>query len=278
MSPSATLTPEQDTTAVMPAALWAEYRRKRTLFGEAQRVASRLSLDACGVHFQPNRERWADELVEREQTRGLTPSAGEVEAEIVEEAEAVEVEPAAPEEGSTAAIRADAEREIPELEAARSRLAVDALTDGEAKQELLDVEAKLLDARRAVEWAGLADADAALRQTEAAEQAVRAAREQGAKQARELQPAIATAAAAVDGAAAAFAESVVTFKQLREQQAAALVTAGRGQEAVRKRSFRTGEITAALYVALRDGGVKVEGVTGTNRDQPLAAGEPAEGV
>jgi hypothetical protein len=216
-------------------------------------------------------------LEEREQTTGLAPTPGErredealelaaraAEAEFVQEPDSLE------------AIEADALQRVGDLKAQIERMAVEALTDGKVATEQKAAESELAEAQRALENVARARREISRRETEAAEQAAEEDRVLAERQVAELTPQILKAAERVDTVAGTFGEAVAAFKDLRNQQSAALARTARGNEAVRSRSYRAEEITVALAVALRERGLKIPGVEARNHAGPLAAGEGSE--
>jgi len=241
-------------------------------------MAASCALDDCGYTSQRKREPLRELLTARERDSGLASSEAEQDAELALEADEIEaggaVVPAAPEPGSTAAIRADAQRTVSELEDRRRRLSPEALTDKAARAELATIESEISEARSLLDLAGTAEGEIDRRTREAIEASRRAAIEQAEATAQALQPQIVKAAARLDTAASTFAESVAAYMELKELQAAAIAGTERGPEAVRARSYRPAEVSSALFVALRERGVEVKGVDGTNRSTSLAATEP----
>jgi hypothetical protein len=241
-------------------------------------MAASLALDDCGYTSQKKREPLRELLTARERDRGLGSTEAERDQEIALEADELEaggpVVPAAPEPGSTAGIRAAAQRTVSELEDRRRRLSPEALTDKAARAEVATIEGEIAEARSLLDLAGTAETETAARVREAAERAKREGHEQAEATAQALQPQIRKAAARLDTAASTFAESVAAYMELKELQAAAIAGTERGPEAVRARSYRPAEVSSALFVALRERGVDVKGVDGRNDAQPLAAIEP----
>jgi hypothetical protein len=211
-------------------------------------------------------------LIQREELSGLALSPEELEAEILAEAAAIDDAP--PEEGSAAAIRVDAERHLAELHEQRRRLAPEAVQDPKVRQEYLDVESEITLTESTIGLVDTAEEQEIERERASAEAARLAALEDAEAQAQRLQPQIATAAARLDTAASTFAECVAAYRDLKQLQAGAIAGTDRGPEAVRARSYRPAEVAAALFVALRERGVQVEGIEGSNRALPLAATEP----
>lgn len=270
--PTATASPTAPPVEISDE-LWREYRRLRAVHPRPG-VAAGFALTATGFTKSDTRNRLSRALTEREQARGLAASRAELEADAAAEAAALDENAAAPPEpGSAQAIRADALRMVAELEAARARLSPEALSDPDVRAEIDSIDGQLAQARATAQLVDDAERENARREREAIEVAEREAREQAAEEARGLQPAIRKAAQRVDTAAGVFAESVAAFRELRDQQAAALARTG-----VRGRQYRPGLVAGALQVALRARGVAVEGVEGHAHAQPLAAAEPTEGV
>jgi len=240
----------------LPVALWMAYRRQRARREKPQYAAS-IALDGAGYTSQRNRERLSALLQQREKERGLASSEAEQDQE--RELELAEIEaggavaPVEPEPGSTAAVRADAERRVIELEEQRRRMSVEALTDPKVKQELLDVESEIALARSTLDLADTAETEIQRREREASEAAARAVREQGEAEARELQPQIHLAAVELDAAAHAFAERAAAYRDLKEG-------------------------AAALNVAMSEHGIggAIEGFEGNRRDTSMAACEAEE--
>jgi hypothetical protein len=272
----ATAAPEVEVSAE----LWRSYRRLRALHKqERPSRAADLALTECGFTKSDSRGRLERLLVEREQSTGLSPTPGERREDEALEAEAAVAEPDPPEPGSLEAVRADAARSVVELEEAKARLAPEAIAgDPDVLAELRLIEGELAHARATSELSHLAEGETARRAREASEAAARAAAEAAEAEAQALQPQIRKAAERLDVQASTFAECAVAFQELKEAQAGAVGRTRRGQEAVRGRRFRRREVAAALFVALRErglGGV-IEGFEGSNRDTPLAAGEPEQ--
>lgn len=255
--------------------LWRSYRRQR-LIDEARGKAASVVLEAAGI---PHGERdpLHRALIRREMETGLRPSRAEVEADEAADAAQLASVPAA-EPGSLEAIETDARARVVELEASRGRLALDALTDRDAAQELADVESELTAARAEIERVGLARGEQERRQVEAAEQAERQAAEQADADAAALQPAVREAAEAVDRAADVFAAAVAAYRDVRSEQAALMVAAGHGDGAAGVRAYRPAAVVDALAVALRARSVNLDGITHRHHPQPLAESEPAEGM
>ncbi len=261
----------------IPPDLWRAYRRARAAHPE--RVASfaaNIALDAVEVSDRATRGRLERAMYTREVEEGLRPSRHEREADAAADAAAVEAARGAVEDGSIDAMEADARERVETLREQVENMAVEALTDSAVAAEQKSALSELAEAELALENVARARRVTSRRETEADEQAAQAVREMAAKQVRELQPQIRKAAERVDSTAAVFAESVSAFRELREQQAAALAATGRGQEAVRSGSYRAGEITVALAVALRERGLKIPGIEARNHAGPLAAGERSE--
>ncbi len=258
----------------IPAKVWQKYRLHRAE-GSDQRVCTSMALEGTSGR---GRERLADALIAREAADGLALTPEEIEAEIAAEAEGREAESIAPEPGSAEAIGRDARARAGELREAIERMAPEVLTDPKIAAEQKDAESELAACELVLENLARARGEIARREKSAAQEAEQAAREQADTQAREMQPAIHVAAEAVDAAAGAFADTVVAYRDLKGEQAVQLLAAGYGQEAGRGRSYRPSAPARALHVALRERGVRVEGIEGRNQDQPLAAGEPSEWV
>jgi hypothetical protein len=279
MSPTITdHTPSTDQAQEhLPVALWRRYKWHRQR-SERPQMAASVALDDCGYTSQRSREPLRELLISRERERGLASSESEQDQEIALEALEAEaggpVVPAAPEPGSTAAIRASAQRTVAELEDRRRRLSPEALTDKTARAELVTIESEISEARSLLDLATEAEGEIDRRTREAIEAARRAAIEQAEATAQALQPQIVKAAARLDTAAGVLAETVAAYKELKELQSAAIAGTERGQGPVRARSYRPGEVAAALHVALRARGVEIAGIDGTNRSMPLAATEP----
>lgn len=277
-----TRTPESDQAQEdhIPVRLWLSYKRARAR-NEKPRHAAKLALEGSGFTSQRGRERLVDLLVGREQQRGLGSTEAERDEELALEAAEVEaggpVVAAEPEEGSVEAIRRDAERTVAELEAAERRLAPEGIgadADPDVLAELGLIEGQLKQARVTLSRTGNAEREIARREREAAEQAERAGHDQAEAQFRELQPEIHGIAVEFDAAASVLAEILARYQDKKGTQAAAVAGTTRGEEAVRRRSYRPADPAAALYVALRERGVTIAGIDGSNRAQPLAAIEP----
>jgi chromosome segregation ATPase len=241
-------------------------------------MAASLALDDCGFTSQGKREPLRALLTGRERDSGLGSTEREQDEEIALEAAELEaggpVVPAEPEPGSTQAIRQDAQRTVSELEDRRRRLSPEALTDKAARAELTSIESEIGEARSLLDLVDTAQGEIDRRTREAVEAARRAAIERSEATAQALQPEIRRAAERIDTVAGTLAECVSAYAALKGQQAAAIAGTDRGQEAVRARSYRPAEVSSALFVALRERGVEIAGVDGTNRSKPLAVAEP----
>ncbi len=264
-----TPTPETETEQVLPPALWRAFRDERRM-GSKQREAMSHAFEKVGIRKSDTRERLAELLFAKESADGLALTSREIEAEAAPDG------PAEPEKGSLEAIQADALERLETLSEQRARLAPEALTDAAAKAEMANLEAEIAAAQQALDLVEVARGETGRREREASEAAARAGREQGETAAAKLQPQIAKAAQRVDTAASVFAESVTAYRDLREQQSAAVARSGRGAEATRSRRFRPEAAAASLFAACRERGLKLEGFEGSRRDAPLAGGEPAE--
>lgn len=151
-----------------------------------------------------------------------------------------------------AAIEQDARRRVGELEDARQRLALDALTDADAARELGEVEAALADTRAEIERVGLAASERERRGVESRERAAQDAAAAALAEADKLGTKLAAQAAKVDRAAQAFARETAVYASLHAQCHQALVAAG-------ERNYGTGAaptspVAAALHFALREAG------------------------
>ena len=276
--PTATPTHSPETTEpalALPDDLWRAFRRERRM-GSSPREAATHALERSAYQKQDTRERLRELLSAREAERGLTLTESEREAEILAEAEGLPETPAEPEEGSLGAIQADARERLETLREQRARLAPEALVDAAAKAEMANLEDEIRAAETALDLVEVARGETGRREREATASAEHAAAVAAEAQAQTLQPQIAKAAQRVDTAAGVFAESVTAFRDLREAQAGALARTPRGAEAVRARQYKPARVSEALSVALRERGVKIEGVVGSARDEPLAATEPTK--
>ncbi len=261
----------------IPPDLWRAYRRARAAHPE--RVASfaaNIALDAVEVSDRATRGRLERAMYTREVEEGLRPSRHEREADAAADAAAVEAARGAVEDGSIDAVEADARERVETLREQVENMAVEALTDSAVAAEQKSALSELAEAELALENVARARRVTSRRETEADEQAAQAVREMAAKQVRELQPQIRKAAERVDTAAGVLAECVVGYRDLKEAQTAALAAAGRDQEVVRQQSYRARRIGTALHVALRDRGVKIDGLEGGRHAAPLASAETGE--
>ncbi len=266
--PTAIATPTS-TDPVISDALWRSYRRARA--ANPERVASYaagLALDEQGI--PADRGRLERLLYNREVEKGLRPSRHEREQDALADAEAAQAARAAIVDGSIDAIEIDARERIEELKLQIERMSVEALTDANVATEQKAALSELTEVELALANVTRARPETARREAEAAEQAERKARAKAEDEARALQRQIAKAAARVNTAAGVFAESVAAFRDLKEAQVVALAAAGRDQAVLRGRYYRAGEVSAALWVALRDRGVKIDGVEGGRHAAPLA--------
>ena len=266
-APSTSTEPE----IAVSADLWREYRKQREQRQqERPSVAANLALDACRFTMSTTRGRLGRLLEERETERGLRPDPGERrEDEALEAAAQKAVEEVEPEKGSVAAIRRDAQQKIPQLEAARSRLVFAALTDAGAKSELLDVESELVEARRAEEWADLAEAGAAEQAVEAAERAEREAQEDALAEAAKREPKILARERELDAALAGVAELTVKLRDERNEHGALLIAGDAGNAAARQAGFRSDSVESAVRFHFEGTGV----FRGPGRNYPLVRTE-----
>lgn len=271
---SSTLTPETETEQVLPPELWRAYRDERRM-GSKQRQATSHAFERFPAFTKSDtREKLAQAMFQREAERGLALTEEEREEETLLEAEGVADAPAEPEPGSLGAIQADASEQLETLREQRQRLAPEALVDASAKAEMKTLEDEIRAAEQALDLVDVARGETGRRAREAAEAAARAAVAQAEAQARALQPKIRKAAERYDTAAATLAECAVAYKDLKDAQAGAIARTPRGAEGARAREYKPGRLSEALQVALRERGVKIAGIEGSARDEPLAASEP----
>jgi hypothetical protein len=262
---------------VISADLWRAYRRARAAHPErVPSYAAGVALDELGI--TADRGRLERLLGNREVEEGLRPSRAEGEADDVADAAAREAARAAMVDGSVDAIEIDASKRVDELKVQIERMAVEALTDANVASEQKTALSELAEAELALENVKRARPEMARREAEAAEKEAQKARDAAMQQARELQPQIRKAAERVDTAAGVLAECVVGYRDLKEAQTAALAAAGRGQEAVRQRSYRASRVGTAVDVTLRDRGVKIDGFDGGRHAAPLASEEMTEEI
>ncbi len=262
-APSTSTEPEIAVTAD----LWREYRKQRAeRQQERPSVAADRALDACRIHKGDSRNRLSRLLEERETERGLRPDPGERRDDeaLAAAARAAETQ-VEHEKGSVAAIRRDAQQKIPQLEAARSRLVFAALTDAGAKAELLDVESELVEARRAEEWADLAEAVAAEEAVEAAEQAEQEARKNAAVAAVKLEPGIAKRKSEIDRLLALAASETRGLADMQQTYNAHRAAAGVDPFNLKATAFRPAEIESAVAFHFEGTGV----FRGPGRNYPL---------
>jgi hypothetical protein len=258
----------------IPVVLWRAYRNERRT-GSKQRLAVTAAFERVpGFTKQDTRERLADALIEKEARDGLALTSREREDEIERGAAEVEDALAAPEPGSHEAIEADARQRVDELREQIARMSPEALVDHKVAGEQKAAESELAEAERALVNVTRARGEITRREESALEAAEREAVEQAEAEAAGYQPKIREAAERYDTAASTLAECAVAFRDLKDAQAGAISRTPRGAEGVRARSFKPGRLTEALAVALRARGVTIEGVTGSARDEPLAATEP----
>ena len=257
---TATKKPEIPGPGVLAAKqLWTTYTFERGR-GRSQHEAAEVTLDQNHVSLKSDRERITTQLLRQELEWGLSQTPQEqveeaereaAEAEAVEAAHAVANPPA----GTIPAIRADAQRRVVELEAQRSRLAPEALTDADAKAELADIESELAEARKALELADLADSENVRRQQQAITDAAQAAKDSALAEAHELQGEREKAVKAVDAACERYVAALVNCRSICDRQAADLARGGEGIEQVRRRRYNTDRATWALcHFLLAQGG------------------------
>ncbi|MHB1538685.1 MAG: hypothetical protein ACYCUM_13635 [Solirubrobacteraceae bacterium] len=222
---------------------YAELRRDVAPAEAASRVADGWPLSDAA------REDLIARLLGFEQHCALTESVEEWAARVnLEE----NPEPA-PEPDPLAAVEDDATRRVKALEEQRQRVAPEALTDDGARQELLDIESELGEARRAAELAPLARVELARREQAAREDAQREQREAAAAAAVKLLPERRNAAEALDAAARAYCDALSSYRALVEQHARAVEASGAGPAAVRRARFET--VRAGFRRAAFDGRV-----------------------
>lgn len=265
--------PETEQALTLPNDLWHAYRQERRT-GSKQSVSVSAAFEAVGRFTKGDtRERLRGLLIERETRDGLALTSREIEDEIAAEAAAVGA-PVEPEPGSTAAIRADAQQTVTELEAARARLAPEALTDPKVRAELEAIDVRLAQARSTAELVDLAESETARREREATEVAEREAREHASAEAAKLVPVIAKARADVDRKAIAWATSVAALRDLTEQRMHHVAGAQPNDlMAIRSARFREDAVVSALKAALR-GRVDLGSDLGASRRDVLLVAEP----
>ena len=261
--------PETEQALTLPNDLWRAYRQERRT-GSKQSVAVSAAFEAVGRFTKGDtRERLRDALIERETRDGLALTSREIEDEIAAEAAAVGA-PVEPEPGSTAAIRADAQQTVTELEAARARLAPEALSDPKVRAELEAIDVRLTQARSTAELVDLAESETARREREATEVAEREAREHASAEAAKLVPVLAKLKGAVDAASSDWVTAVVALRDATEQHVTLVATATGGDVmAMRSARFRDGDMAGALRAATH-GRIRLDGLGGAGlRDTPL---------
>ncbi len=258
--PTATATPVE-----ISAELWRHYRRQRADHPRPGVAASR-ALDEVHILKGPTRERLTRALTEREQANGLAPSRAEAEADAAAEAGAVEDVPAEPEPGSADAIEADARHRLETLREQRQRLAPEALTDADAKAEMLSLEDEMRAAERALDLVDVARGETGRREREQAEQAERERRENATESARKAEPGIAKRKAGIDRLLAAAAIETAALQAEQQQHVAFLAESGLDPFNLRAHAFRPDDVERAIAHAFRGTGV----MRGPGRVGPLA--------
>jgi hypothetical protein len=135
-----------------------------------------------------------------------------------------EPEPVAetPEPDRFDAVESEIRARIAQHEQARSRLALDAMTDDAKARELADVEARLAGAQAELARLGLARAESQRREKAELAQAERQARKDRQKRASELQAERQKAAAKIDKTARAFADALAAHQAIAAAQAGVL--------------------------------------------------------
>ena len=134
---------------------------------------------------------------------------------------------------SVEALAADARRRIQELAEARQRLASDAISDEDARQELANVESELAAADAELERMSLARAEGERRDVEARERAEAKRRAAALECARTLQSQREAAALKVDRGAKALAEALTELDRVCGEQAEQLRVVDLSLEGVR---------------------------------------------
>ncbi len=182
-----------------------------------------------------------------------------------QEPEAAEPEPVAAEPDQLDAVEADARRRIVELEAARQRLALPAVSgDAEAARELASVESELTAARAQVEHAELARVERGRREAEARETAEREAQAAALADAEKLAKRLSAQGAKFDEVAAQLAREVASYAALHRRHHDALVAAG--QRPYGSGGLPSSRVSGALRYALREAGagdaITLTGFTG----------------
>ncbi len=119
-----------------------------------------------------------------------------------------------------------AQARVEELRVRQQELALPALTDGPAAEELTSVQDELSEAQRALEQVGLARLQREHLERQALEEAARASRDRAMSAARKLRPKREAAARQVDQAADAYAAALSVFAALSGEQEAQLRLAG----------------------------------------------------
>jgi hypothetical protein len=214
------------------------------------------------------RERLRGLLIERERRDGLALTSREIEDEIAAEAEGEGV-PVEPEAGSAEAIRRHAQRTIAQLEAKRSGLAPEALTDLDARAQVESIDGEIREARLSAELADLAETETARRAREQAEQAAQAGREEADRQAAEMVPKVAKLKADADEAAISWVQRVVALRDGMETHTGFVGAATNGDKmAMRSVEYRDGDVLAALRSATR-GRIHIDSLGAGPRDALL---------
>lgn len=275
-SPSrATVTETLRPLAVPSRELWHCFTTYRKGGNTPARAAERV-VEQMGVQGA-QAERLTRELLDFSRFCALDESTDQYEARVREEDQAaVPRDPAVVEAEARAeqlaAVQSEAEQHVADLRAQIEKLAPEALTDADVKQELLNLHAELREAELAVELAPMAARETARREAEAREKAAAEQRAAAAAREQKITVRLAKAEAEADAALAAAADALAKCKTLAQERSGARAQAGGGPGEVRRAGWQETRAQSAIrlhFHRARVGELLPEIGRYSQRDTPL---------